>query len=60
MQKSVFDNIDGVGEKVKVDLINFFGSIENIKTASLEELKKAPGIGEKIAINIYEEFNKIV
>ena len=60
MQKSVFDNIDGVGEKVKVDLINFFGSIENIKTASLEELKKAHGIGEKIAINIYEEFNKIV
>ena len=40
MQKSVFDNIAGVGDKVKVDLINFFGSIENIKTASLEELKR--------------------
>ena len=60
MRTSVFDKINGVGNKTKSDLLNFFGSIENIKTASLDDLRKAPGIGEKTAINIYKEFNKIV
>ncbi|MBF91949.1 MAG: excinuclease ABC subunit C [Rickettsiales bacterium] len=60
MKTSVFDKINGVGNKTKKDLLSFFGSIENVKTASLDDLKKAPGIGEKTAINIYKEFNKIV
>ena len=60
MRTSVFDKINGVGNKTKSDLLNFFGSIENIKTASLDDLRKAPGIGKKTAINIYKEFNKIV
>ena len=47
MRTSVFDKINGVGNKTKSDLLNFFGSIENVKTASLDDLRKAPGIGEK-------------
>ena len=60
MKNSIFSKIEGVGKKMRMNLLTFFGSIENIKTASIEELKKAPGIGEKIATNIYKEFNKIV
>ena len=40
--------------------IEGFGSIENIKSASLSDLKKTPGIGKGMAIKIYREFNKIV
>lgn len=60
LNNSVFDCIKGVGKKMKSNLLSYFGSIENIKTASLQDLKKTPGIGEKIAIIIYKEFNKIV
>lgn len=59
-QKSLFDGIDGIGKKLKNNLLSYFGSIENIKSASLSDLKKTPGIGKGMAIKIYREFNKIV
>ena len=58
MKNSIFDNINGIGKKLKDDLLGHFGSIENVKSASIDELKKAPGVGKKIAENIYEKFNK--
>ncbi len=57
---SLFDDIDGIGKKLKINLLSFFGSIDNIKSASLSDLKKTPGIGEQMAKKIYREFNKIV
>ena len=57
---SLFDDIDGIGKKLKTNLLSYFGSIDNIKSASLSDLKKTPGIGEQIAKKIYREFNKIV
>ena len=59
-KNSLFDNIDGIGKKLKMNLLSYFGSIDNIKSASLSDLKKTPGIGEQIAKKIYREFNKIV
>ena len=58
MKNSIFDNINGIGKKLKADLLSHFGSIENVKSASIDELKKTPGVGNKIAENIYEKFNK--
>ncbi len=60
IKNSIFDKIGGVGRKNRSKLLSYFGSIENIKTASIDDLKKTPGIGKKIARKIYEEFNKIV
>ena len=37
-QKSLFDGIDGIGKKLKNNLLSYFGSIENIKSASLSDL----------------------
>ncbi|MNS97128.1 UvrABC system protein C [compost metagenome] len=46
--KSKLDDIDGIGEKKKQLLLKTFGSVENIKNASEEELLKINGITKKI------------
>lgn len=56
--RSIIDDIPGVGKKRKKILISHFGSLDRLKKASFEELKKVPGIPESIAQNIYEFFNK--
>jgi len=60
MKSSVFDQIIGIGKKTKYNLLNYFGTIENIQGASLADLKKVEGIGSETAKKIYKEFNKIV
>ena len=54
---SVLKQIDGIGEKKRKALMTAFGSLENIKRASLEELSKVEGIGEIRAKKIKEFFN---
>ena len=60
LRNSIFDNIDGIGRKTKLILLSYFGTIENIKTAGISDLKKVPSIGSKTAEKIYKEFNKNV
>ena len=60
LKNSVFDNIEGLGEKTKSNLLSYFGSIDNIKTASIGDLKKVPNIGNKMARKLYYEFNRNV
>ena len=55
---SVFDEIKGIGPKRKKALILHFGTIEKIKSASLEELKKIKSIPEKKLEDIFEFFNR--
>ncbi|MDR9791594.1 MULTISPECIES: excinuclease ABC subunit UvrC [unclassified Aeribacillus] len=55
--KSVLDEIPGIGPKRKKQLLKSFGSVENIKKASLEELKQA-GMSEKTAQNILQYFSE--
>ena len=59
-KNSLFDRIDGIGKKTKLLLLSYFGTIDNIKTAGIEDLKKVPKIGIKTAEKIYKEFNKNV
>ena len=49
MQKSKLDNIKGIGEVKKQELLKKFGSVEKIKDAKIEELT---GINEKLAQEI--------
>ncbi len=37
--KSILDNVKGIGEKRKIELLKKFGSINNLKKASVEDLK---------------------
>ena len=54
---SSLDEIDGIGPKSKINLIRYFGSLDKIKEASLDDLKSAPGIGESIAKKIFSFLN---
>ena len=48
--------IFGVGNAAARDLINYFGSIEKISKATIDELKNIPDIGEVTAKNIFDFF----
>lgn len=49
---SVLDKIEGIGDKRKKELLTTFGSVEGIKKASFEEIKKI--LPEKVAISLHE------
>ena len=55
--KSVFDEIKGIGPKRKKDLMSHFGTVQKIKSASMDELKKIKTIPLKKLEEIYEFFN---
>ena len=57
MQRSKLDRIAGVGSKRKQLLFQHFKTLDNVKKASLEELKSIKGIDSKTASNIYYYFN---
>lgn len=50
--------IRNVGEETAQDLAEYFGSIEKLKGASLEELQKVMDIGPVVAKSIYEFFRE--
>ena len=56
--KSELDNIENIGEKRKINLLKKFGSVENIKTKSVEELLSAAGMNIKAAESVYNYFHK--
>jgi|TARA_B100000287_G_scaffold433411_1_gene495061 excinuclease ABC subunit C len=60
IDNSIFNKIKGIGKKTRSNLLNFFGTIANIQSASLADLKKVEGIGVNTAKKIYNEFNKNV
>ena len=53
--KSKLDEIDGVGEVKKKELIKKFGSIDKIKNATIEELTNIKGINTNLAEKIKKE-----
>lgn len=56
--KSILDDIIGIGEARKKALLSHFGSIEKIKNATLDELKKVKGMNSKTALSVYEYFHR--
>jgi len=57
--RSVFDDLKGIGPNRKKVLKKHFGTIENLKLASLEELKEIKSIPENILVKIYEYFHGV-
>lgn len=58
--KSELDNIENIGEKRKLNLLKKFGSVESIKTKSIEELSQVMGMNIKAAESVYNYFNRKV
>lgn len=55
--KSSLDGLTGIGPKRKKILLRYFGSLEQIKRASIDDLSEVSGIGKNIAKSIYTEIH---
>ena len=51
---TVLDDIDGVGPETRKRLLRRFGSVENVRAASREELERVDGVGAKTAETLAE------
>lgn len=54
---SVLDDIPGIGPARRKDLMRHFTGLEEIRAASVEELKKLPSMNEKSAEEVYKFFH---
>ena len=55
MSKSALDDVKGIGDVKKKELLKTFGSVERIKNANIEELTKIKGINDNLARKILEQ-----
>ena len=56
ISESVLDEFPGIGERRKAALLKKFGSVQRLKTATLEQITAVPGFGGKAA----EELKKFL
>ncbi|WP_049899218.1 excinuclease ABC subunit C [Natrinema sp. J7-1] len=49
---TVLDDVQGIGPKTRKRLLGRFGSVENVREASVDDLRSVEGIGEKTAETI--------
>lgn len=54
---SELDQIAGIGEKRKKALLNAFGSVEKIRTMTVQQLADAEGVDKRSAQNVYDYFH---
>ncbi len=57
--RSELDEIAGIGPGRRQILLSHFGSVENMKQATLEELSAVPGIPKSVAEKVYNYFQTI-
>lgn len=55
MIKSKLDDIEGIGEKKRIELLKKFGSVKNIKGATIEEIAEVKGINLQLAKKIKDK-----
>ena len=58
MFSSNLDEIEGLGPKLELNLIRYFGGMDKVSEASLDDLKSVPGIGESKARKLYYRLKK--
>jgi len=54
--RSSLDDIPGVGPARRKALLKYFGSLKRIRSATLEELQKTPGMSAVLAQTVYDAF----
>jgi excinuclease ABC subunit C len=52
ISESVLDEFPGIGERRKAALLKKFGSVQRLRTATLEQLSAVPGFGGKAAAEL--------
>jgi excinuclease ABC subunit C len=52
--RSPLDEIPGIGPKRKKALLNKFGSMDNIRAATIQELEQVDGMNKKSAMQVYD------
>ena len=52
ISESVLDEFPGIGDARKAALLKRFGSVQRLKTATLEQIAKVPGFGGKAAVEL--------
>ncbi|MEI6423931.1 MAG: helix-hairpin-helix domain-containing protein [Lentisphaerota bacterium] len=56
IEESILDEVEGIGQNRKIQILKEFGSIESLKKASAEQIaERIPGIGVKLAETIKEK-----
>ncbi|MEN4006068.1 MAG: excinuclease ABC subunit UvrC [Methanobacteriaceae archaeon] len=58
LKHSILDEIKGVGEKRKINLLKHFGDIEGIKCADINEIAGVEGINRNLANIIYRHLHE--
>ncbi|GFO97181.1 UvraBC system protein C [groundwater metagenome] len=58
LKESELDEISGIGEKKKLALLRYFGSVEKLRKADVEEIGKVPGVRKKDAEEVWKHFRK--
>jgi excinuclease ABC subunit C len=58
INKSLLDQIEGIGSIRKRALLNHFGSARAVESASLDEIKSVEGVEAKVAKKIYNFFHE--
>ena len=56
---SQLDDIPGIGPSRKKDLLLYFGSLNNIKMASQQDISKVKGINQRLAKVIFQYINNL-
>ncbi|MEN8245141.1 MAG: excinuclease ABC subunit UvrC [Thermodesulfobacteriota bacterium] len=58
LMRSELDGIEGIGSQRKKALLQHFGSIENIRKATVGEMAAVSGIGSRVARNVKQAIQK--
>ncbi|KCZ72817.1 Excinuclease ABC subunit C [Candidatus Methanoperedens nitroreducens] len=59
LRESELDEIKGIGEKKKRALLQYFGSVQELRKAGVSDIEKVVGVTRKDAERVYAHFNKV-
>ena len=54
----ILDGVEGIGDKKRRLLLTYFGGLAALRSASVGELVKIPGIGPRLAARIYQGLHR--
>ncbi|HAO91128.1 MAG: helix-hairpin-helix domain-containing protein, partial [Succinivibrio sp.] len=54
---SSLEDLEGIGPKRRQALLKHLGGMKEVLNASVEEIKKVPGISSALALEIYDKLH---